>query len=86
MIVLKLAFAATLLILGGGNRFLHRRHRQRIAATHSSAWSYYARLRRQGNWQGTFMLWSTGACIAVALALAAMTAWHLSLSWSPLVH
>lgn len=84
MIVLKFALAVYILVIGGGNRYIHRRHRQRYAP--GSYWSYYTRLRRQGNWRGTFMLWSTGSGIFVMLALLAMAAWHLSLSWSPLAH
>lgn len=78
MIVLKIALALYILVVGGGNRFLHRRHRARIAS--GSSWSYYTRLRRQGNWQGSFMLWSTFSGILVALGLVAMAAWHLALS------
>ena len=84
MIVLKFALALYILVIGGGNRYLHRRHRHRYAP--GTAWSYYARLRRQGNWHGTFMLWSTWSFIAIGLGLSAMAAWHLSLSWSPLLH
>jgi hypothetical protein len=84
MIVLKFALAFYILVIGGGNRYLHRRHRRSYAP--GSAWAYYTRLRRQGNWQGTFMLWSTASGIVVTLILVAMAAWHMSLSWSPLRH
>jgi len=78
MIFLKFALAACILVIGGGNRYLHRKHRRRAAYTPGRAWSYYARLRREGNWEGTFMLWSTASGIAIALGLVAMFAWHVA--------
>ena len=78
MIVLKFALACYILVIGGANRYLHRRHSKRAAYTPGRAWSYYANLRRQGNWQGAFMLWSTASGVVVAAGLLAMFGWHLA--------
>lgn len=80
MIFLKFALAFYILVIGGGNRYLHRKHRRRAEYGRGSAWSYYARLKRQGNWEGTFMLWSTVSGIAVTGGLLAMFGWHVYLA------
>ena len=83
MIFLKFALAFYILVIGGGNRYLHRKHRRRAGYAPGRAWAYYARLKRRGNWEGTFMLWSTASGIAVALGLSAMFCWHLWLAQAP---
>jgi hypothetical protein len=78
MILLKFVLPAAILVIGGANRYLHRKHSARGGYTPGRAWSYYAGLRRQGNWEGTFMLWSTVSGIVLALGLVAMFAWHVA--------
>jgi len=78
MLLLKFALAGYIVVIGGVNRYLHRKHKKRAHYLPGRAWSYYARLRRQGNWEGTFMLWSTGLSGIIALALLAMFAWHIA--------
>lgn len=78
MLLLKFALAGYIVVIGGANRYLHRKHKKRGQYLPGRAWSYYAGLRREGNWEGTFMLWSTGLSSVIALALLAMFAWHLA--------
>jgi hypothetical protein len=80
MIFLKFALAFYILVIGGGNRYLHRKHRRRAGFGRGSAWSYYVQLKRQGNWEGTFMLWSTISGVAVAAGVLAMFCWHLAIA------
>jgi len=78
MIFLKFALAASILVIGGGSQYIHRKHRRRAEYVASGAWSYYARLRRQGRWEGTFMLWSVASSVVIAAGLLGMFAWHLA--------
>jgi hypothetical protein len=80
MILLKFVLPTAILVIGGANRYLHRKHSTRAGYVRGHAWSYYRALRRQGNWEGTFMLWSTFSGIALALGLVAMFAWHVASS------
>ena len=80
MILLKFALASYILVIGGGSQYLHRKHRRRADYVASGAWSYYAQLRRQGKWEGSFMLWSAASMLVIAAGLLGMFAWHLASS------
>lgn len=57
MLELKLLTLIFLIVFGIPNQIIDYKHRKRYEPGH--AWSYYAKLSKEGSWEGRFMMWST---------------------------
>lgn len=68
MITLKLIVGLFAIIFGIPNMIIDHKHRKRRAYQPGNAWGYYAKLSREGNWEGKFMMWSGYAGIALIIA------------------
>jgi hypothetical protein len=69
MTFLKIAWLAYIVVIGGGNQLIDMKHRKHPDYSPGTAWSYYAKLSKEGNWHGTFMIWSTISGIVLCLAV-----------------
>jgi hypothetical protein len=67
-----------LVFFGIPNKMIDSKHRKRKAYEPGHEWSYYAKLSKEGNWGGRFMMWSSYLGIGVVLALIAETFYVLS--------
>ena len=56
MLELKVLTLIFLIVFGIPNQIIDDRHRKRYESGH--AWSYYAKLSKEGSWEGRFMMWS----------------------------
>lgn len=56
MAELKVLTLIFLIVFGIPNQIIDYRHRKRYEPGH--AWSYYAKLSKEGSWEGRFMMWS----------------------------
>lgn len=56
MLELKVLTLIFLIVFGIPNQIIDYRHRKRYESGH--AWSYYAKLSKEGSWEGRFMMWS----------------------------
>lgn len=73
MMTLKIIAAVCAIVLGIPNEVIDSKHRKRKAYEPGNAWSYYAKLSREGNWEGRFMMWSGYLCIGfIMIALGYM--------------
>ncbi len=64
MLALKVVALILIVVLGIPNQIIDYKHRKRKAYVPGNAWSYYARLGREGSWEGKFMMWSAYIGIA----------------------
>jgi hypothetical protein len=58
MITLKIIVAIFMAVIGIPNQLIDYRHRKRNAYEPGNAWGYYAKLSKEGSWEGKFMMWS----------------------------
>ena len=58
MLTLKIIVAVFAIVLGIPNQLIDYKHRKQNAYEPGNAWGYYAKLSREGNWEGKFMMWS----------------------------
>lgn len=58
IVVLKVIAGIFLVVFGIPNQIIDYKHRKNKAYEPGNAWGYYARLAREGNWEGRFMMWS----------------------------
>lgn len=58
MYTLKMIALVFVVVLGIPNQIIDHKHRKRKAYEPGNAWAYYARLGKEGNWEGKFMIWS----------------------------
>ena len=58
MLTLKIIVAILAIVLGIPNQIIDHKHRKLKAYEPGNAWGYYAKLSREGNWEGRFMMWS----------------------------
>jgi len=56
--VLKVIAGVFLLVFGVPNQVIDYKHRKNKDYEPGNAWGYYARLAREGSWEGRFMMWS----------------------------
>lgn len=56
MVALKILALIFLIIFGIPKQIIDYKHRKRYEP--GNAWGYYAKLSKEGNWEGRFMMWS----------------------------
>lgn len=56
MVILKIFALIFVVVFGIPNQIIDYKHRKRYEPGH--AWGYYAKLSKEGNWEGRFMMWS----------------------------
>ncbi|MFC0252817.1 hypothetical protein [Massilia consociata] len=67
-----------MILFGIPNKIIDAKHRKRGAYQPGHEWSYYAKLSKEGNWEGRFVMWSGYLAIAVILAVIAEMFYVLS--------
>lgn len=73
MLTLKIIVALFAVVLGIPNKIIDARHRKREAYEPGNAWAYYAKLGKEGSWEGKFMIWSGYIGIYLIIAVLAYT-------------
>lgn len=68
MFVLKVTALVLVIILGIPNQIIDYKHQKRYES--GNAWGYYAKLSKEGSWEGKFMMWS--GYIGIAFVLVAI--------------
>ena len=63
------------IVFGIPNQIIDYRHRKRYEPGH--AWGYYAKLSKEGNWEGRFMMWSSYIGIYLIFGAAGCTFYFL---------
>lgn len=56
--VLKMIAGVFMLVVGIPNQIIAYKHRKNKDYEPGNAWGYYARLAKEGSWEGRFMMWS----------------------------
>lgn len=56
MIALKILTVIFVIVFGIPGQIIDYKHRKRYEPGH--AWRYYAKLSKEGRWEGRFMMWS----------------------------
>jgi hypothetical protein len=56
--VLKIIAGVFMLVVGIPNQIIDYKHRKNADYEPGNAWGYYARLAKEGSWEGRFMMWS----------------------------
>jgi hypothetical protein len=56
--VLKLISSVFVIVLGIPNAIIDYKHSKNAVYEPGNAWGYYAKLAREGNWEGRFIMWS----------------------------
>lgn len=64
-------------LVGIPNQMIDYRHRKNRDYEPGNAWEYYARLRREGSWEGKFMMWTGYGGIIVIVSALSFLAWRL---------
>lgn len=77
MLILKVIFVIFVVAVGIPCQIIDYRHRRNNAYVPGSGWSYYSRLKREGRWEGKFMMNSAYMAIALVLSMAGLLAAHL---------
>lgn len=55
---MKIIAAVFAVVLGIPGKIIDRKHRKQRAYEPGNAWEYYAKLGKEGSWEGKFMIWS----------------------------
>jgi len=58
MLTLKIVATLFAVFLGIPNQIIDYKHRKRAGYEPGNAWGYYAKLSKEGSWEGKFMMWS----------------------------
>lgn len=69
MITLEIVVPVFMIVVGIPNKIIDNKHRKRNAYEPGNAWGYYAKLSKEGNREGKFMMWSGYLAIGLVLAL-----------------
>jgi hypothetical protein len=76
MLILKVIFVIFVVAVGIPCQIIDYRHRKMHAYEPGSGWSYYSRLKREGKWEGRFMMNSAYMALALVLSMAGLLAAH----------
>ncbi|WP_107871864.1 hypothetical protein [Pseudoduganella sp. UC29_71] len=77
MLILKVIMVIFVVAVGIPCQLIDYRHRRKNAYVPGHGWSYYSRLKREGSWEGRFMMNSAYMGIALILAMLGLLAAHL---------
>jgi hypothetical protein len=58
ILTMKIIAAVFAVVFGIPNKIIDYKHRKRGAYLPGNAWEYYAKLSKEGSWEGRFMVWS----------------------------
>lgn len=78
MLTLKIMAAILAILLGIPNQIIDYKHRKQKRYEPGNAWGYYARLSRDGSWEGKFMIWSSYLAIGFIIVTLGYTFYVLS--------
>jgi len=56
MLILKMAALVFVIVLGIPNQIIDYKHRKNYEP--GNVWGYYAKLSKEGSWEGKFMMWT----------------------------
>lgn len=76
MFVLKILAFVLVIVVGIPNNIIDHKHRKRYEP--GNAWGYYAKLSKEGSWEGKFMMWSGYIGIAFIVAVIGYSFYALS--------
>jgi hypothetical protein len=69
MLTIKIIVAVFTVVLGIPNKIIDAKHRKWKAYLPGNAWEYYAKLSKEGDWEGRFMIWSGVLAIYLVLGI-----------------
>ena len=78
MDTIEIILAVFFIVIGIPNQIIDRKHRKRKAYEPGNAWEYYAKLGKEGNWEGKFMIWSGVLAIYLVLGILGHTFYLLA--------
>lgn len=76
MLILKVIFVIFVVAVGIPCQIIDYRHRRKNHYQPGGGWAYYTRLKREGSWEGRFMMNSAYMAIALVLSMAGLLAAH----------
>jgi hypothetical protein len=76
MFVVKMTALVLIIFLGIPNQIIDYKHRKNYEP--GNVWGYYAKLSKEGSWEGKFMMWSGYTAIAYIVVATGFMFYALS--------